>query len=254
MKIHINSQDRDSGTNENFRITMNSLAQYSKGSHRIALAQIDVPYSFYKIRENLQNLYFWVIYAGPEPDRKIWFVNDFEEDHEGNPTLSDVFTTLKAQMDIPAQTFAFSIDTVTGKVKITSNASFILNFTQQKKAGELLGFGAEEYPSTLVGLNHVLLSDRVVDLAPDKHLYLTTSMSINGDYTSENKKVTNVLCKIPVVGADISEFSLITYEPKNLDWKHCREICSDVEFGLMDMNNNPINLNGICWGFTLILD
>lgn len=257
MRVHINSDDREGGTDSSFTINLATLSQYTKGMNRFAVESVDVPYSFWKIRANLSNEAFRVKYFD-NSTKLIKYVNHPVVNVSiGNPNITDIISAMKAQMDNGdvgnLQTFTISVDSIHGLLVITSTHNFSLDFTVQRYAGNVIGFREDLYDSFAINGVQTIYSPTVIDLVPDKHLYLKSSLNTVGDYISETKRVENVICKIPVVGSGVVEFGLINYQPYHLDWKPLPELSGTVSFELVDMNNNPVDLHEVPFGFTLIL-
>ena len=248
MLIHINSQDKNSGTNEDFTIDFNNIGNHhTSGGGIIGIKHAEIPYSWYVCRNNVNNAF---VYIDSNSAESVIFLGNTIYPYEGSPSGSTLIANLISQLNSKAtdgSVWTITLSPVTGKLTFTNthNWGFIFGGTNPE-TNEVLGFTSQTV--TQLASPWTVTADNVANLAPNKYLYIRTTLPIAAhDYDSFTDNNSDVFAKIPIT---VNPYSNVYYEEKNPVYRTCASLTT-AKFKLTDHKNRIIDLNGIPWSLSL---
>lgn len=257
MHIHIDSEDRTSGNPSSFLIDLQSIGgALSRGANgKVGVKAVQIPYTWYNCRNGYNNS-FRVIFSNLS-SKIIYCGYSGINDLEGSPSASNMSASIIAQMNTngAGDVFTGSINNVNGIYTITESAarSFSIIFDQDPFTYRVLGFASA---GTYNSSGGVIKGTNVINVTAERWLYIKTNVPIKDgyDYDSYADNISGVICKVPVSGSGIAPFSIINYEPYNINMRDCGQFNNSVRFELVHDDNTPVNLHGINWAMTLVYE
>lgn len=255
MHIHIDSADRTSGTIDNFTIDLQSIGgALSRGTNgMIGVKTIQVPYTWYNIRNKVNNS-FRVVFS--DLGTKIIYLAS-TTGGEGSPTMTQINANIISQMNVntAGNTFTGLVNTVDGSYTLTETSGFFWSivFDQDPFTNKVLGFADSITYAATAGR---IKGANFINTTPERYLYIKTNFPIKDgyDFDSFTDNISGILTKVPVTGPSIVIGSNITYEPFNLNMRECGNFNNLVTFKLVHDNNTPVDLHGLDWCMTLVYE
>lgn len=243
----------------------------------VSLNSATIPYSFYNIRANVNNLFFVeaINFSNSETTQKIFSIP------EGNYTaytFAEVIEDVVNGTDIQNATkgilfnFQMDYDTDLGMFKYTmerrtedsSNNKIILQFifTSNTLINGLtphieMGFtGKENIIWTLEtdGTAVSIYSQNVVDMNGSIHgVYIRTNLVSNGTLDTQSGTFSNILSRIPI---NVASGGIIFATPNNATHRSIVDIRSidTLTIRLTDERNRILDLNGLHFQIAISLD
>tara|TARA_R110002124_G_scaffold2209_2_gene14583 strand:+ start:722 stop:1672 length:951 start_codon:yes stop_codon:yes gene_type:complete len=256
--LHINSED---ATNNLSTIAKESYFQFFIGSQikcnnnermLISLHSATIPYSFYNIRDNINDTIPYLI-------DDTYSTNQFITIPKGNYTASSLKTLigslLSAQADITS-TISLSFDRTTMKFKYINSSNLQnlkLDFSKRNDTAYIeSGFSTNEQSGSIDmdGLE----SSNVIDVNGSIHsLFLRTNLSQLGSIDSNSGGFNTILGKIPIT----SNFGgVLFFKPNNNTHKILNQN-NNINFltvRLTDEKNRLVDLNGLNFSLSIQID
>ena len=246
MIININSQDRQSGTNEEFAIDFGVLAQHhAKNGGRISMKTAEIPYSWYTMRNGVNNTF---TYTDSNSAVKTIYLGSLTGTNEGSPSASVIIANLTTQLNVNTDSavWTINIDSTTGKFFFSATKAWTFTFDPALETNDVLGFST----GVTTGVaSTVFYPPHVANLAPNKYVYIRTNIPINSghDFDSYSKNVSDIIAKIQI---NVNPYSNIYFEEKIMVPRICPTL-HQCNFRLTDHKNRTLNLNGVPWSFSL---
>jgi hypothetical protein len=237
--FHINSRNRDLGTDSDFTITLSDIDTNVKYDY-VALLDCSIPRSYYMIQANYNT---FILNEGGSD--LIISVNP------GNYTRTSLKSIIETLLNASG-TFTYSIsyrnisstyDDGKFVFTVSGNSGVQPLFTFGDGFFEILGFSKN---TTYNFVANTLTSPNVINLNHESTLFLKSNICQNTD--------NNILDNI-ITPADIS-FSYIIYNnsnPSEYSKKFNGNGSNNFRFQLTDEDNRPIDLNGLNFLFTIMI-
>lgn len=201
----------------------------------LAVSHCNIPYSFYNIDAN-NNQLIYSVNGGNLQTLEIT---------RGNYNIRQLSTFLNSNLP----NFTVTYDIITNKLTFTNS---LYNFYIDKSSTclNLIGFSNDTnlYNTSIL---RQLTSYKCVDLASHKCIYITIDIP-TGSINLSNKSEMSILSSIPI---NTSPNSLITYINSN-NHKIClyKNTLNAINIRITDQDNNNLNLNGCHWNMSLVVE
>lgn len=213
----------------------------------ISLFSCVIPYSFYNIRENINDRIPYRLVANDS-------LNSLKIP-KGNYTITTLANKIKQLLDsiTPGITYTITYDRTTMKYTYDSNASVIyFDFSAFSDTAHIeMGFGENEQTIN-TGINN-LESTNVPDINGNTHqIQIRTNLSTTGCIDSISKSYSTILGSIPI---DVNFGGVIFSKPNQL---HKIKITSkniqSLTIRITDDRGRPLNLNGLNFSCAIMID
>jgi hypothetical protein len=262
MLIHINSEHRqENETPENFTLPINVSNKFD-GEHYLSIESVQIPLSFYQVRENYNNQ-FNVQFSNGSTKAIYPFIDNTTgvNIYSGNPTATQICSNIQAQMNINSsgQTFTVTVNPQTAKILfkyVTGANVFTVDFqtysATNPETSKLLGFVKNSVNTS--NASGVVVAPYVINVTPIDSIFIKSNISFKngGDYESKNKNHSSIIAKIPVTRQDASSFSNLYWNPSYLSPRKVNKLNTTYNFELIYGDSyTPVNLNGLDWSMTL---
>lgn len=265
--LRVNSSNKSSGTNENFRVSLGSNLQLTE---KLSILNVQFPnvfYNLYKTTEHASNYFGFWQYDGLVRDV---FEAHFEPGYYSAEALLTAFQDWIEGIDIE-----WSINPITNKVTITNNSE-VMSFgifletkfidsapiTYDRNPFTMLGFDVPQVDLDTYDWNQLVwLPETSVtathqpDLNPFTIAYLESSAISPSNSFDEEGKVSNILLAIPITSpwTDLVLFDCkqdvlceIEYiKPRALNSLDIRLV--DHEGYLLPLDNHDLNIEFRVW-------
>lgn len=236
--LYVDSKYRTTGVPENFSI---NLVSGIKKVTQIEVISAEIPYTFYSINTS-NNVLCWTNGASATFSATV---------PPGNYTTSSFITVLQTVMNAQMAGFTLTYNREQFKITFANASAFRLDLTNASGTSTL---------STLIGLNTAsslstsVTPVNIVNIGGPKYLLIKSIGLTRPKITRPflNTAQDDVLYKVAVNGAPgdiLVEKNLYT----NLLKYGVRQTIQNMDFQLVDDQNNQINLNGQDWSLTINL-
>ena len=213
----------------------------------VSLYSCVVPYSFYNIRENINDRIPYRLVANDNLDSlKI---------PKGNYTITTLATAIKVLLDgiVGGNTYTITYDRTTMKYKYNSTSQLIyFDFNSFTDTAHIeMGFGQNEItPDT--GISN-LISSNVPDVNGNTHqIQIRTNLSTKGCIDSISKSYSTILGSIPI---DVNFGGVIFAKPNSLHKiKITSKNINSLTIRITDDRGRPLNLNGLNFTCAIMID
>ena len=245
----------------------------------VSLNSATIPYSFYNIRDNVNNLL--LITAVNDGGSESDFRSKLFQIPEGNYTaytfaevIEDVVNGIDIQDAAKGLLFKFQMDYDTdlgmfkytmerrtqdsSNNKITLTFTFINNAAVEGKTPHIeMGFSGKENVSWTLETNGTavsIFSTNVVDMNGSIHgVYVRTNLVSNGTLDTQSGTFSNILSRIPI---NVASGGIIFATPNNATHRSIVDIRSidTLTIRLTDERNRILDLNGLHFQIAISLD
>ena len=253
--VHINSENKhielQTGENSYFQLFLQEAVKCPlHHSMLISLHSATIPYSFYNIRDGINN--------------NIPFVYD-SSNHSATITPGNYTTsTLITEMESKITTSGFSglsitFNRTTMKFQYSTKDGsdtnkFKFDFSQgESNANIELGFSENETTS-LITHGTALVSTNVVDVNGSIHgIFIRTNLSNDGSYDSLTKGFSTILARVPI---DTNFGGVLFYNPQSSTHKTLisQKEVHTLTIRLTDERNRLVSLNGLNFSMSIQFD
>lgn len=220
----------------------------------LSIANGSIPYSFYNIDDNNNNL---VLFSElPTSTGGSYNVSNTFNIRKGNYNSSQLVNYMNQQFSTntintdPSYniTFSISYDIITNKVTISSSFNFY--FGQESTCLELFGFSKTDIYNSVINSNQVITSTNCVNLLSKSCICIHSNLLTGNISTNPAVFDNTILTQIPV---STPPYSLITFSNQNARSCLYTNTISYINIKLTDQDNKILNLNGCHWSMTLEL-
>jgi len=256
-----------------FKLTTNFIYQLKEPinvpNNMNVLLQLNsatIPYSFYNIRDVVNNAVFF--YLRDNRDASITY--GYVLLNEGNYTSNSLATELKTQLEaeISGSTFTITYDRKIQKFRFqyaNTNAhfhKFALSFTTTTIANEVIApyvghpanqlLGIRDNTELEITINNHLFSNMVVDINDNIHgLYIRQNLATKQTLDNSTGVLSNILERIPIT---TNAGGVIFYNNENghktmIDTNHIQ----NIGIRLTDDKHRSIDLNGLNFQISLVI-
>ena len=260
--VHINSLDAttvlqtDSTSYFSFVLEENFKCPTNQ-SMLISLHSATIPYSFYNIREDVNNVIPFKVQVG-----SVWSSVQIQKIPKGNYSANSLAKQIESALTA-------SNTGLNGDIKVTYDRStmkylymcnpadhnrFTFYFDDQLNTAHIeLGFSKNALPSPIDNVG--LTSENVCDVNGNIHgIYVRTNLSLDGSYDSLTKGLSTILARIPI---DVNFGGVLFWQPQNGS-AHKIQIqqpyVHTITIRLTDERNRLIDLNGLNFQVSIQFD
>jgi hypothetical protein len=235
IMIFIDSKYRTTGTNENFSIDLTEPITRVKQAE---IVTVEVPFSFYVINSTNNVLNFED--GGGTP----YSIVVPEGNYSGTTFATELKTLLEAQ--ITGWTVAYDSSIYKLRFQRTSNFKMILLGSTIATLIGLLSDSTATMDFTMQGIAN-LSGPNFILVRSDA---LTRPKRIRPIYNTGSSDILYKLAIQTGPGTTLTEKNLFTTKLKY----PIRQTMRSLDFRLEDGDENPIDLNGLAWSITIVLD
>ena len=239
FKIYIRSKDvpkLDSEFNSSMTVNLKAgLNLHSDEKFRLRLDSCEIPHTFYNISKYVFN-------------DQIYLDGNFVQlIPEGNYSVYDLCDYLT---DISTFPYTAVYNEITSKVTLsnTDGNNHIINFTEG--FAKLTGFICEDRQ---INAGSSLTSFNTVNLQSIHSLFVHTSLASTNVISTVTNSYQNIIDKVPV---NRLPYQILSYEPNynNFDVELDDRGISTFDISIRDQNSNLIQMNGINYEISLLLE
>tara|TARA_R100001015_G_C4634936_1_gene202770 strand:+ start:7654 stop:8619 length:966 start_codon:yes stop_codon:yes gene_type:complete len=261
--IHLNSKDADLLYQEGHTtycsfVLKNPISIQKEHSALISLTSCIVPYSFYNISANKNNrIVFRLTASGNENSILL---------PDGNYTITTLATYIKNALNkaLPGPnpfpwtaalngTYAISFDRTTMKYTFTSTVQEVqMKFELADTAFVELGFNRNTTTSVIGSTG--IVSENVCDVNGSVHsLFVRTNLTSKASIDSQTKSFSTILGKIPI---QTNFGGILFFNPRDNIHKILLDthLINEITIRLTDEENRLINLNGLHFNLSILID
>ena len=224
----------------------------------IALHSATIPYSFYNIRDGVNDLVKMTL-GGSSKTVDI---------PVGNYTALSLATFLETEFaslwgaTLNSISITFDPDTAKFSILINTDAelSSSLEFSPTLASAHVeLGFRPESIPMTTASdgggkFNHSVTSQNVVDINGSIHgIYIRSNLVSKGTLDSQNGVLSNILARMPL---NVQRGGILFWEPANATHKSVVDLrtINAITIRLTDERNRILDLNGLHFQICISVD
>jgi hypothetical protein len=242
--LEIDSSDRTSGGISDFEIILKHPIYLNRDrQYFVRIENVRLPTSFYNIDSNYNTLQ---ITEDPSGSPLTFSVTV----DEGNYTINELLTELKTLLDdgtLKSNTYTFTVDDITGKVGISTDATDYKIVGLNSLLNQPLGFEPNtDYTSTsrvLTSPNHILMSTK-------RYIKINSDITSNNHYSRDFIEPIGVVVPITESRSTIQFFSNDSGYKVKMENKHS---IKHLSFDIRDGNNNKVDFNGINWNAEMVI-
>lgn len=233
--IHISSADCAIG-DDTFQLNLESPLLCPPGyTMLLSLASAEIPFSFY-----ICNKYNNTLLITENGINRTILIT------EGNYSTSSLKAKVLSLLG-PNYTMSYNSDSM--KYTFTTTLNNVIFDFVESTSNELLGFS--KIQSQFV--NGILISNKVINFNYTNSLFLVSDFTDIGSMDSKTKKYSNILAKIPI---NTMAGGMIYYYGSQTTHKiiYHSAIIHTLKFKITDDRQRPIDMNGIDYDFSLLID
>tara|TARA_R110002096_G_scaffold151213_1_gene313505 strand:- start:39 stop:968 length:930 start_codon:yes stop_codon:yes gene_type:complete len=205
----------------------------------ISLHTATIPYSFYNVRDNVNNKIYYEI-AGAAKTLSL---------PAGNYSATGLASVLKAHIESFGATvvIAYSRETLKFSFTISGVASFNFKFADRTDgANDLLGLYDVDKN---IPIGDATLSEKAIDLNDSIHgLYIRQNIATKGTLDNEEGTFSNILARLPIT---TNAGGIIFYRSDDHETMVSVPLVQTIGIKLTDDRNRAIDLNGLHFQLSL---
>jgi len=223
----------------------------------VSINSAEIPVSFFPVSTNNKTLKFFE--STDATAGNLVATNDVvltEGNYTGAELAFELARAINASNGRNDYTVAFSGATTKLTITQPTDISFRFDFTvaSSGSAWRLLGFNRALKTGTDNGGNHTLVSDNAINIGGDSAVFIRCPLSNINTYESRHGGTSDILAKIPI---SVQYNEIQHYEPIANMFKSQLprgQPLNDLTIRLTDSDNNLINMNGLDWEFSLVVE
>lgn len=228
--ISIRSQDRKSGSIDNFECEINTLSNI----HWFKIQDLTIMLSHYQIDSTNKRITF-----------EEGAGNLFADLKEGNYTTSQIETEIKTKLDTSgALTYTVSIDNINNKITISATGAFGLKWTLNESLAKTLGFSVSDLTGVatytapgVINLNRIFSSFNV---------YSNQLSKYHSSVVDSNLKSQLLFRAINAISPPSSHFHYTNDQIGEYLMKYSpNERVKYIDLRITDLDNKAINFQGV---------
>lgn len=239
FEVFVDSRDREYGSLTEFSY---KIPQSSETVNGIQIIKVSIPKSYHEIRTGVNDVLNLTELTGPTVINAQITPGTYEASALATH-MGTILTTASAGGN--AWVYTVTYNASTGRFTFSAGGvnSFTMNWATANAAAAICGF-----PATNIATATTHTSTNVVDMEPNRNLYL--SCGNFGSSVSAGRWKSYCL-EIPTTNDDFMQ--IINYEPavpKTIPL-FGQKTFSDLTFGLYYRDNTAVDLNGLGFGVTI---
>jgi len=261
--IYTSSSKKQSGTNEDYNITLRRPIILQNPHHyfKCIVKQATIPYTFQQVNDNF-NSFSYVMTRGATtyPQKTFTIAN-------GNYTINTLITevinkwvaNIATYLPAYSPTFNFTYDRNNMFITFSFTADATnTSFTIKPIANNISTMMGVVVDTTFNNVGVIVtagISSQPVDVSPITSIYVRSDTLKQNYLSSENivssDDVSDILCQIPLLGQPTSWIQYLN--DLNIENRLANEVIGDVNLYLSDNRSYGLNLRGIPWSCMLTI-
>jgi hypothetical protein len=240
IQIFLNSKNADRYNNGTSDVDfyLKNLEVLSQYYIHLSVKHAVVPYSFYNININNNNLQIRLFNSTGYSETKTANIS------YGNHNINSLLTELRSQL---SSTFTITFNSITNKITIT-NSTYDFAILLNSSCLELIGFSSL---SDIYSSNKTLTSNTNVNLQSVQCICIRSNMQTNC-ISSGNQNNVSTLASIPIANQPYTTIAFINQTNHKVNLYNNN--LNTINIKLVDQNGRIVDLNGLHWSMTLQLD
>lgn len=255
--IYTSSSKRQTGTNEDYNITLRRPIILQNPHHyfKCIVKQATIPYTFQQVNDNFNSFSYVMIRGGITYPQKTFNISN------GNYTINTLLTevinkwvaNIATYLPAYSPTFNFTYDRNNMFVTFSltadaTNTSFTIK-PIANNVSTMLGVVTDTSFNNVGIVVTTGISTQPVDVTPITSIYIRSDTLKQNYLSSENlissDDVSDILCQIPLMGQPTSWIQYLN--DLTIENRLANEIVGDINLYLSDNRSYGLNLRGIPW-------
>jgi len=255
--IYTSSSKKQSGTNEDYNITLRRPIILQNPHHyfKCIVKQATIPYTFQQVNDNFNSFSYVMTRGGITYPQKTFTIAN------GNYTVNTLITevinkwvaNIATYLPAYSPTFQFSYDRNNMFITFSFTADATnTSFTIKPIANNISTMMGVVVDTTFNNVGVIVtagISSQPVDVSPITSIYVRSDTLKQNYLSSENivssDDVSDILCQIPLLGQPTSWIQYLN--DLNIENRLANEVIGDVNLYLSDNRSYGLNLRGIPW-------
>lgn len=258
-QFHVKSSKRSSGTETDLNIKMNQILSLksANGVFRVQVQATTIPFSFYQLSSDINTLQVELTNTGTKTVNLSLA--------PGNYTTASILSLLKEQIVATAAissggfvgyaaNLAFSYSSATGRSTLSTSdvgPSIVLRFDLNQDLGRFFGFDSSQTISSV----STPVSTKIAVANPVYQLYIRSGnlQQINNrEFIAETDVYSDVFYTIPIA-TNTNTYIQTSHEGDEI-WIANNDIAEINWYLTTNLSYTPVDLQGLDWSFTFIID
>jgi hypothetical protein len=255
--IYTSSSKKQSGTNEDYNITLRRPIILQNPHHyfKCIVKQATIPYTFQQVNDNFNQFSYVMERGGITYPQKTFTIAN------GNYTINTLITevinkwvaNIATYLPAYSPTFNFTYDRNNMFITFSftadaTNTSFTIK-PIANNISTMMGVVVDTIFNNVGVIVTAGISSQPVDVSPITSIYVRSDTLKQNYLSSENivssDDVSDILCQIPLLGQPTSWIQYLN--DLNIENRLANEVIGDVNLYLSDNRSYGLNLRGIPW-------
>lgn len=255
--IYTSSSKKQSGTNEDYNITLRRPIILQNPHHyfKCIIKQATIPYTFQQVNDNFNQFSYIMTRGATTYPQKTFSISN------GNYTVNTLITevinkwvaNIATYLPTYSPTFSFTYDRNNMFITFSftpdgTNTSFTIK-PIANNISTMMGVVSDTSFNNVGAILTTGISTQPVDVSPITSIYIRSDTLKQNYLSSENivstDDVSDILCQIPLMGQPTSWIQYLN--DLTIENRLANEVVGDINLYLSDNRSYSLNLRGIPW-------